>query len=303
MIEVNSKRLLIGIILVALITTGAILVFSKRDIKEPDSEDPSISSYEDCIAAGYKAIGSNQCKTPSGKRFIQASSEEDPANDSVEVEVTGELVCLPYWDSTSPHIPGCKVGLLDDYNNYFVLTISDSSNSTLDQTTPQTRVEISGKFLPGSDEKYRSVGQIEIEKLTPWKNISSEDGSITIQYPEQLDSNYVKTVDWPPEIQITEGLFSCTRTGKESNSTGEVDKRAIGERVYCITTQTEGAAGSLYRQYKYVFSKGDNELVSLTFSLQYPHCENYDNPEKASCKAEQQKFNVDELVKGMVGHP
>jgi len=125
----------------------------------------------------------------------------------------------------------------------------------------------------------------------------------TVSEPVLLDptlsTNYVKTVEWPPQMQQLDKPFTCIEAGSEIQSAGKTESRIINGRMYCVTTLTEGAAGTIYTQYVYAFAR-EEKTVILNFSLKRPQCANYDEPEKSACENEQNTFDVDNMVDAMV---
>jgi hypothetical protein len=69
--------------------------------------------------------------------------------------------------------------------------------------------------------------------------------------------------------------------------------------VYCVTTASEGAAGSTYMNYAYVSAKG-NRLIEFSFSLRFVQCGNYDEPTTTACETERTAFNIDSIVDRIV---
>lgn len=128
-----------------------------------------------------------------------------------------------------------------------------------------------------------------------WKTITDSKTGASFQYPEQLITEYIHTVDWPPQIQVLDEPFNCTESGSEIDRAGQTIKRMVGNRVYCVTKITEGAAGSIYTQYAYAFSKDDKTII-LTFTLRAVQCGNYDDPQKTACEGERESFDLDGLV-------
>ena len=58
-------------------------------------------------------------------------------------------------------------------------------------------------------------------------------------------------------------LLYCKETNIEGYITAE---RKINGRTYCVTEISDGAAGHIYTQYTYAFSKNNN-VISLSFTL------------------------------------
>ena len=129
------------------------------------------------------------------------------------------------------------------------------------------------------------------------KTFVDDKTGLTFEYPDKVLTKYIDAVDWPPKAQVLQQPFTCNET--EGNiDQGQIQKEIINGRDYCVTKESEGAAGSIYTTYTYAFPY-NNETVSLTFSLRLVQCDNYDDPQKAVCKQEQALFNPDNVVDQM----
>jgi len=115
---------------------------------------------------------------------------------------------------------------------------------------------------------------------------------------EPLTTKYITAQNWPPASVSISGEFLCDSGGSQITSEGQTVQRTINGKRYCVTTQSEGAAGSTYTTYKYTTQNinNANQLTQTTFTLRFPQCENYDNPEKTVCKNEREIFNPDSIV-------
>lgn len=96
-------------------------------------------------------------------------------------------------------------------------------------------------------------------------------------------------------VKLDTGLFSCTPTGTEITQGGQITEKIISGKKYCVTVTSEGTAGSTYKTYNYVTQMGKN-LGTLTFTLQFVQCMNYDEPEQTTCKLDQSSLNIDKLA-------
>lgn len=111
------------------------------------------------------------------------------------------------------------------------------------------------------------------------------DEKLSFTYPA-LDSPYISAQEWPPTVTLTPGVFACA---------GEA--RQVGERNYCVTAETEGAAGSTYTTYNYLTNlDAENSMLTIQFTLRFVQCENYDEQEKIACESAQADLNVDEMI-------
>lgn len=116
-----------------------------------------------------------------------------------------------------------------------------------------------------------------------WKTATGD--GFTFQYPE-LQTKYISAVEWPPEVNVLIAQFLCAEALQKING-----------RDYCIGTESGGAAGTIYITRTYNTMKNDR-MVTIKFTLRYPECQNYDDPQKSECEKERQEFNpeLDNLV-------
>ena len=98
-----------------------------------------------------------------------------------------------------------------------------------------------------------------------------------------LKTQYITAQGWPPVLRTLKDPFTCTGT----NSI----ERTINGKRYCVTTETEGAAGSSYTTYTY-----RSDQLQTTFTLRFVQCDNYNNSQKTACGTEQKNFNPDIIV-------
>jgi hypothetical protein len=124
---------------------------------------------------------------------------------------------------------------------------------------------------------------------------ATPDGRITYLYPKDLGLKYMSTIDWPPMVQVVDGLFTCTQAGSETARAGVTERITVDSKEYCVTKVVEGAAGSTYTQYAYVFLK-DDKIYILTFTMRASQCANYDSPERDACEYERDTFSIDTVI-------
>ncbi len=122
---------------------------------------------------------------------------------------------------------------------------------------------------------------------------------IIYNYPASFSTQYVSTVDWPPQVQVQNGPFVCVEAGNTIDRAGQTKKVVIGARTYCVTEEAEGAAGSTYHQYAYS-TMFDTKVVTLTFTTRTPQCLNYPETQSNTCQAEQGGFDVNAIVDNIV---
>jgi len=133
-----------------------------------------------------------------------------------------------------------------------------------------------------------------------WKTSINADNGFSFQYPADFSTKYISIVDWPPAATIVNEPFSCAEAGSEIAAAGITRKQTINGRDYCVTKESEGAAGSVYTQYAYAISGDSYDIQSktiiLTFSLRFVQCANYDDPQKTECENERAAFAPDAVI-------
>ena len=129
----------------------------------------------------------------------------------------------------------------------------------------------------------------------PWKLFTDDAQGITFRYPEQLLTQYIHTQAWPPAVTVSADTFSCPETPPTSSLPDRTGRRMVDDRAYCVAATSEGAAGSVYTDYTYTTERG-GELITVTFTLRYPQCLNYDDPQQTECQNERTSFDLDGVV-------
>jgi hypothetical protein len=127
------------------------------------------------------------------------------------------------------------------------------------------------------------------------KTFSDSKTGISFQYPDNLGTTFISPVDWPPAATVSDQPYSCTQAGSETAPAGQTVEKTFNGRAYCVTKESQGAAGSIYTQYAYAYAM-DSKTAILTFSLRFVQCANYDDPQMTACKNEQASFDIDNLA-------
>jgi hypothetical protein len=95
--------------------------------------------------------------------------------------------------------------------------------------------------------------------------IDSKQG-ITYAYPETLPTKYFHLQDWlqTAKLELSVKSFSCM----EGNGvTGKTASVTINGKGYCVTTSSEGAAGTIYTTYTYAVPVFGTKVAALTFVI------------------------------------
>lgn len=160
----------IAIILVVLVAGFFILnayIYNEKQADEPQENE--ISSYEECVAAGYPILETfpQKCMTPEGDTFTKSLSEEELRNMIVPVTVQGTFSCLPVKDPESPHNDICAFGLeTEDGDFYGLRSVDESSDiNVLGTISVGTEIEVRGAFTPGISLLYQGLGTIMVESV------------------------------------------------------------------------------------------------------------------------------------------
>ncbi len=118
-----------------------------------------------------------------------------------------------------------------------------------------------------------------------WHYTEPNAQGIQFMYPDTLPTTFISAAQWPPEVVLEGGDYSCA----------EEQELMIDDRAYCVVQTSEGAAGSMYTTYEYITAQGDF-LARVKFTLKFPQCMNYPEPNQSACKAEQSSFDINGLA-------
>lgn len=131
-----------------------------------------------------------------------------------------------------------------------------------------------------------------------WAATTTAQG-IIFKYPADLASaEYVHPNDWPPTLDVREGVVACEVSGSEITGGVMTERRLVNGHDYCVTREGEGAAGSIYTTYTYTTQR-DGQVATLSFVIRTVQCLNYDEPQRSVCQAAQAGFDVNRLADGI----
>jgi len=136
------------------------------------------------------------------------------------------------------------------------------------------------------------ISQIPSDWLT---YIDTAQG-ISFKYPKNLSTTYISTQEWPPKITISNEDFSCNETPPTSSLPNRVIERTVdNHKTYCVTANSEGAAGSVYNAYTYS-TEMDGKLLTGNFILRFTQCSNYPSEQEKLCSGERETFDLDSVI-------
>lgn len=150
-------------------------------------------------------------------------------------------------------------------------------------------------FIEENNNQEQIISKYELDS---WEDSINEQQNLKFKYPPVLLAKYISTVEWPPKITVSSDDFDCLETSPTSSFPYRILKQEIDDRLYCVEAQSEGAAGSVYTEYSYSVAQ-DERVIILNFILQYPRCDNYDEPKQSECKNERESFDLDRVINGI----
>lgn len=156
-----------------------------------------------------------------------------------------------------------------------------------------------GRIGPSCEFAQCPTDGIPVLDISSWKMVRDTKQHISYAYPETLPSAYVHVQVWPPQPTVSLRSYTCTSGGAEISEQGRVQEKTIGGRPVCVNIASEGAAGSIYTTYTYVFQLGA-KIVQLSSVVRTVQCDNYDNPQNTACKKEQAGFDFETILEGVV---
>lgn len=131
-----------------------------------------------------------------------------------------------------------------------------------------------------------------------WQTATDATTHLNFSYPKNATTQYTHFVDWPPQVTLLTESYACTEEGAEVLPAGRTFEKEINGHVYCISEESEGAAGSTYTQYVYTSEK-DGLVAAFGFTVRSVQCLNYDEPQASACQKEQASFDIDNLIDHM----
>lgn len=112
---------------------------------------------------------------------------------------------------------------------------------------------------------------------------------------KNLTTEYITGQDWPPKVTTENKPFSCTEAGSVNAPAGQTKKKVVNSHTYCVTQESEGAAGSVYDQYAFARAKNGQTQI-FTFTLRLVQCGNYPEPQMSQCQTERKNFDINSFM-------
>lgn len=161
------------LILICIIFVGVVIFYAINEYiynaKQADDNESnaSITTYEECVDAGYPVIDTypNSCKLSKDKIFVQRLPSHELKAATSDVLFAGQLVCLPHWVTEGEQTLECAIGFKRNSGEYYGLTTLNYTGPRLGTFPLNSQIELKGSLSPGSMEKYNTRGVIEIKEI------------------------------------------------------------------------------------------------------------------------------------------
>lgn len=301
------KKTKISLVVILAAIFLVVLIFFSWKMMSPSfqsSKKIAISSFSDCVSAGYPPLrsddGQEKCLTADGQVFTKNLQGEEKSESLFSA--SGEFACLPPKDENQPHNDLCAFGLKSANGYYRLQSVSDDKFNVLAKLRVGDRVEVSGLFLK-EESNYNSQGTIEVQSV---RVLEASEAAKAAALPASFKAKFIsfqdyrqtiiKAADYPKsEFWVENGEIQCQETPLESSLPLRLIKKEMGGHDYCIGISSEGAAGSVYSQYAYATLINDNVYL-VQFVARFNNCANYPEAEMSRCQAERESFDINALV-------
>lgn len=180
----------------------------------------------------------------------------------------------------------------------YMLWKKTETEPTLVACTQEAMMCPDGSYVgrTGPNCEFAACPQVqEPDPTSSWNTGISTSTGLSFKYPSDLGTTYIHTVDWPPQLQVLNDPFTCAEAGVETERAGMTEEIVINNHMYCVTRESEGAAGSIYTNYAYAMDRNGSTTI-MTFSLRAVQCANYDEPQKTACEQERTSFDINRTL-------
>lgn len=96
--------------------------------------------------------------------FVSKTPESQ--TEATEFSMVGRIVCLPHKNSEGPQTMECAFGFQDQQGKYYSLHDTDPEYKNVSNAPMNVPVRVSGTFTLKEDDKYKSIGVIDVTSLT-----------------------------------------------------------------------------------------------------------------------------------------
>lgn len=164
-----------------------------------------------------------------------------------------------------------------------------------------------------SNNNVENNNIVKVDNYNNKENVNKENISyIESQLPGNFKADYasfrnykmqaVRVVNYSGEKHyISDGEIDCNVSSRELSSSEQTYKNEINDRKYCISSFSEGAAGSVYTTYTYT-TVVEDMVYQISFVVRYSNCGNWPEERRIECQTERENFNLDSLVDEVVSY-
>ncbi len=157
---------------IAVIIVAGTMLFGKKPENSPAPtgnpviKTPTITTFEECIKAGYPVMESypRQCKAPNGITYTETINQTFAPEERITKK--GKLVCLPHKNPGEVQTMECAYGLLAEDNKYYSLNDTDPEYKNISTAPMNEPVQVTGKLTLKEDRIYASIGVIDVVEIT-----------------------------------------------------------------------------------------------------------------------------------------
>lgn len=112
---------------------------------------------------------------------------------------------------------------------------------------------------------------------------------------DDFNYNYIDTAEWPPRTIYSSSTLSlkesCNISALEyPYSYATSSQKVIQSTHYCEKVYQYQGVGSTFKTYVYT-KKQKNNTVTTSFSLRFPQCSRFNEPQASDCEKEQRLFD------------
>jgi hypothetical protein len=138
---------------------------------------------------------------------------------------------------------------------------------------------------------WRCTGLVQ-PPPTGLKTVTDDKQGITYSYPNYLYE--LSTGEFAPKVTISKAKIVC-HVGYSNGI--ETTEQTINNKKYCVSVESDGAAGTMYSNYTYTTSLGD-KIEKLTFVIRTTNCDVYGDAgaDYDNCIKDNASFNANDVA-------
>lgn len=176
-----------------------------------------------------------------------------------EISVRGHMTCLPHRNTDGPQTLECAFGLLDEDGRYFALRDTDPNYKNISNVSHDAPIIVEGTFTPKEDERYQSIGIIDVVRITAADAPQRASLSgIYVCLPHK-DTTGPQTDECASGLKTDDGTYYALDFALSSQLAPQL---SVGDRISAngVVTLVERLSTDMWRKYpiKGIFSVTDS---------------------------------------------